>query len=176
MSQNGTQSPGVTNVAQALQQLQGAGTAPGMAGAPTGSTGFVPPHGALQASQAGMAGGAGGPGGFQQMTGAPAVGGNPGANGVPAQAPPGQPQPMPQWQRGLMGLLTGSSQYGAAAPGIHAAVTQGLQAAMPKPMQGGTAPQMQMARRQQMPMQPVGTQNQLLPQAAGASLAPWMQN
>lgn len=44
---------------------------------------------------------------------------------------------MPQWQKGLMGIVTGSSQYGQNAPVMHAMLTQGLGMAT----QGSRSPQ-----------------------------------
>lgn len=63
-------------------------------------------------------------------------------NVAPAAAltSPGQ---MPQWQQGLMGLLTGSPQYGKNAPQIHQALTGMLQPKQQQPiMASPMAPRM----------------------------------
>ena len=98
-----------------------------------------------------------------------------GANGATSGA-------MPMWQKGLMGLATGSSQYGQNAPAMHQALSQMVGGAA-KPQQQGAAPPMMMrapmAGMQQVPGMGQSPQSQLLPQAAGAqqgAIAPWMMN
>lgn len=185
---------GVTSAAQALPQLQGASSA-------IGSTGFVPPQAGGQTFQQALQAN-GGPGGFQQFTGAPAVGGsagfqqagaqafqhalslpnqgqlaNPATN--PAQAAQNANAAMPRWQQGLMGALTGQSQYGQNAPAIHQGLMQALSAgAQGQP--GVASPSLPVARRQ---TGAVGAPSAFagavpLPQAAGAMtpgpVPPWI--
>lgn len=189
----GQQSP---QVQQALSQLQGA-VGPNGQPAGMGSTGFVPPQGAAQAFQQGLQGmpaqgampaqASGGPGGFQQFAGAPPVGGNPGFQAPAAQqfaqsnaglANPMQSQ-MPQWQRGLMGLVTGSPAYGQNAPQLSQLARNSLGQLAQSTMQMGApggAPQAQMQRRGglQMPQMPASVAGQV-PQSAGMIRPPWAQ-
>lgn len=92
---------------------------------------------------------------------------------------------MPQWQKGLMGLMTGSQQYGQNAPQAHQAMQQ-LMGSMARPQQPQAAPMgmrrpmmavprmgaPQMGQQPQMGM--MGTQ-QMGSTSAPASLAPWLQ-
>lgn len=180
----GQQSP---QVQQALSQLQGA-VGPNGQPAGMGSTGFVPPQGAAQAFQQGLQGmpaqgampaqASGGPGGFQQFAGAPPVGGNPGFQAPAAQqfaqsnAALANPTALPQWQRGLMGLMTGNPAYGQNAPTL-SKLAQGMMQMGP---QGGAMPQAQMQRRGglQMPQMPASVAGQV-PQSAGMIRPPWAQ-
>lgn len=85
---------------------------------------------------------------------------------------------MPMWQQGLMGALTGSTQYGKNAPMIHQAIAGMLQ----RPQQ--QAPMMGAPMRPQV--QPAGAFPGLAPQQGQTqpfgqppqiqSLAPWMSN
>lgn len=107
-----------------------------------------------------------------------------GQNAAPTAALQSQTQgQLPQWQQGLMGALTGSSQYGQNAPAIHKMLSglmaQGQQQQQPRPAGGmmpqrpmsgapmsfpGLAPQMGMST-------PFGQGGQ---SSAVPSLAPWM--
>lgn len=99
---------------------------------------------------------------------------------------------MPQWQKGLMGALTGNAAFGRNAPAIHQLMTQGLMGSQPQqqappmaqpgqpPMQapppGIGQPPMQapLPGVGQRPMQGMPPQAQQNPMMAGLQ-NPWMR-
>lgn len=188
---------GVTNPSQALQQLQtqqGPGMQTGQMGMPQGigSTGFVPSQQSNQAflspqQQPGQFAGFQGQMGQQaggamvpQQQGAQAFQQMSQAN--PALNANGSSSSMPQWQKGLMGAMTGDKQYGANAPAIHQALNSSMQMMQQGQGQQSQSPQMMMARRQMgstgttlNPMASTAPNSATAGSSTANSLAPWMR-